>query len=163
MNLNHTDEAVSPVVGVMLMLVVTIILAAIVSAFAGGIWTAKEETLQVSLVARTPDTSTIYFDHMGGDGFNLDDIIFVLDQGDSSLRFTNDTLSCSGCGLFNKAGQEYIRPGDIIVLKGTPGTDSTTFTAGTSIDIDYNKEFTWTILHKRTDSILSRGTLVLTK
>ncbi|MGC9436230.1 MAG: type IV pilin N-terminal domain-containing protein, partial [Methanomicrobiales archaeon] len=30
------DDAVSPVIGVMLMLVVTIIIAAVVSAFAGG-------------------------------------------------------------------------------------------------------------------------------
>jgi len=33
---NRKDDAVSPVVGVMLMLVVTIIIAAVVSAFAGG-------------------------------------------------------------------------------------------------------------------------------
>ena len=30
------DEAVSPVIGVMLMIVVTVIVAAVVSAFAGG-------------------------------------------------------------------------------------------------------------------------------
>lgn len=33
----NSDEAVSPVVGVMLMLVVTIIIAAVVSGFAGGL------------------------------------------------------------------------------------------------------------------------------
>ena len=36
------DSAVSPVVGVMLMLVVTIIVAALVAAFAGGIGTTTE-------------------------------------------------------------------------------------------------------------------------
>jgi flagellin-like protein len=34
---NQNDRAVSPVVGVMLMLVVTIIIAAVVSGFAGGL------------------------------------------------------------------------------------------------------------------------------
>ena len=36
-NMRKNTEAVSPVVGVMLMLVVTIIIAAVVSAFAGGL------------------------------------------------------------------------------------------------------------------------------
>lgn len=45
-----SDEcAVSPVVGIMLMLVVTIIIAAVVSAFAAGMGTQKEKTPQSSL------------------------------------------------------------------------------------------------------------------
>ncbi|MFA5330870.1 MAG: type IV pilin N-terminal domain-containing protein [Methanoregula sp.] len=48
----HTNEsAVSPVVGVMLMLVVTIIIAAVVSAFAGGLSGSQTKTPQASLVA----------------------------------------------------------------------------------------------------------------
>ena len=39
---NQTDEAVSPVVGVMLMLVVTIIIAAVVSSFASGLGDTTE-------------------------------------------------------------------------------------------------------------------------
>jgi len=37
-----SDDAVSPVIGVMLMLVVTIIIAAIVSSFAGGLGSSTE-------------------------------------------------------------------------------------------------------------------------
>lgn len=40
---NRSEEAVSPVVGVMLMLVVTIIIAAVVSSFASGVITATEK------------------------------------------------------------------------------------------------------------------------
>ncbi|OPX71449.1 MAG: hypothetical protein A4E38_01015 [Methanoregulaceae archaeon PtaB.Bin108] len=40
----NRDEAVSPVVGVMLMLVVTIIIAAVVSGFAGGLINSQEAT-----------------------------------------------------------------------------------------------------------------------
>jgi len=47
----HRDEAVSPVVGVMLMLVVTIIIAAIVSGFAGGLAGSQEKVPQASVVA----------------------------------------------------------------------------------------------------------------
>lgn len=43
------EHAVSPVVGVMLMLVVTIIIAAVVSGFAGGLVSGKEKAPQASL------------------------------------------------------------------------------------------------------------------
>ncbi|HJJ42434.1 MAG TPA: type IV pilin [Methanocorpusculum sp.] len=50
------DSAVSPVVGVMLMLVVTIIIAAIVSAFAGGLVTSADKApnavLKVDIVSK---------------------------------------------------------------------------------------------------------------
>lgn len=45
------DSAVSPVVGVMLMLVVTIIIAALVSAYAGGLGTTKDTTPMVTFKA----------------------------------------------------------------------------------------------------------------
>jgi FlaG/FlaF family flagellin (archaellin) len=52
--LKRGDEAVSPVVGVMLMLVVTIIIAAVVSAFAGGLTKSTDKAptanLQVNIV-----------------------------------------------------------------------------------------------------------------
>ncbi len=53
--MKHTiqkDNAVSPVVGVMLMLVVTIIIAAVVSAFAGGMASSQEKVPQASVIAK---------------------------------------------------------------------------------------------------------------
>ena len=47
-----TERAVSPVVGVMLMLVVTIIIAAIVTAFAGGITQTGDKTPQATLTGQ---------------------------------------------------------------------------------------------------------------
>lgn len=96
------DEAVSPVVGVMLMLVVTIIIAAVVSGFAGGLVGENQKAPQASIVANDfvvkgvidtnanngygqglarPDQGTgaaadiyVVFEHMGGDSINLDNI-----------------------------------------------------------------------------------------
>ncbi len=45
------DAAVSPVIGVMLMLVVTLIIAAVVSSFAGGLGTTKDTTPTVTFNA----------------------------------------------------------------------------------------------------------------
>ena len=49
--LKKKEDAVSPVIGVMLMLVVTIVIAAVVAAFAGGIATDTEPTPNVVLTA----------------------------------------------------------------------------------------------------------------
>ena len=48
-NKEQKDEAVSPVVGVMLMLVVTIIIAAVVSGFAGGLASGTQKAPQMSM------------------------------------------------------------------------------------------------------------------
>lgn len=95
------DRAVSPVVGVMLMLVVTIVIAAIVSGFAGGLAGSQEKVPQASVAATEfvikgvidlapeniygqdiprPDQGSgnpaadiyVVFQHKGGDAFNLD-------------------------------------------------------------------------------------------
>jgi len=97
------DSAVSPVVGVMLMLVVTIIIAAVVSAFAGGLGGSQVKTPVATIVAdefhvggtydlmnqttgfgkgvpapRTPSSGAtevyILFEHKGGDPINLANI-----------------------------------------------------------------------------------------
>ena len=100
-HMHITEEAVSPVVGVMLMLVVTIIIAAVVSAFAGGVASSENKVPQASVTASeivikgvvdsTPGSmygqglarpnqpaaaADIYiiFEHKGGDALNLDKI-----------------------------------------------------------------------------------------
>ncbi|WP_342675788.1 type IV pilin N-terminal domain-containing protein [Methanofollis sp. UBA420] len=103
------DDAISPVVGVMLMLVVTIIIAAMVSAFSGSV--AQDQTLapQVSLSAsyvcsitdtektnEVPDHSDklnngIKFRLSGGDSFSLRDITVQLKNGDSVINFDMKT------------------------------------------------------------------------
>jgi len=106
--IRKNDEAVSPVVGVMLMLVVTIIIAAVVSGFAGGLAGSQEKVPQASVVATEfvikgvrdtaggvygqgltrPDqgasdpAADIYLilQHKGGDSFNLDKVQIYLSK-----------------------------------------------------------------------------------
>ncbi|OPY37808.1 MAG: hypothetical protein A4E35_01090 [Methanoregula sp. PtaU1.Bin051] len=70
--LRHTrksvgDDAVSPVVGVMLMLVVTIIIAAVVSAFAGGMGKTTEKAPSATLKVNIVNDGT-----WGGSHFHVD-------------------------------------------------------------------------------------------
>lgn len=65
--MHFNDKAVSPVVGVMLMLVVTIIIAAVVSGFAGGLAHSSSKAPQLSIGVEAHDGSYILIDFKGGD------------------------------------------------------------------------------------------------
>lgn len=62
---NRSEEAVSPVVGVMLMLVVTIIIAAVVSSFAGGLATSTEKAPNAVLDVKIYEQYTNALPYMG--------------------------------------------------------------------------------------------------
>lgn len=100
------NDAVSPVVGVMLMLVVTIILAAVVSGFAGGVFSSVEtptqatfsvtpvidtitDTDQTNAVPDSPSKANngIQFRHTGGDTIFLEDITIQLKSDDKQMNF----------------------------------------------------------------------------
>jgi FlaG/FlaF family flagellin (archaellin) len=78
--LDERDDAVSPVVGVMLMLVVTIIIAAIVSSFAGGLGSTSENapvaTLAIKMFAG-PNEKNVTIEHLGGDPLATKDLKIV--------------------------------------------------------------------------------------
>jgi len=78
------ESAVSPVIGVLLMLVVTIIIAAIVSGFAGGLTSSQDKAPQASIGVKIgwvikddgsmdKDSYDISFAHQGGDPINTKD------------------------------------------------------------------------------------------
>ena len=76
------ENAVSPVVGVMLMLVVTIIIAALVSSFAGGLGTQAEVTPTATFdvdITLNPNANTqtgpmMTLKHLGGDTLDTKDL-----------------------------------------------------------------------------------------
>jgi FlaG/FlaF family flagellin (archaellin) len=112
-HMHNKDEAVSPVVGVMLMLVVTIIIAAVVSGFAGGLAGDTNKAPQASITAKeivvneaydanngnwnqdivTGKCDDVYvvFEHMGGDGINLNNIEIHL----GSLKYAHEKTAIS--------------------------------------------------------------------
>ena len=85
MNLKERKEdAVSPVIGVMLMLVVTIVIAAVVAAFAGGIATDTEPTPSVVLTADAYPTKVI-LQSLSGDRLETAGLDVVVYSGDGAL------------------------------------------------------------------------------
>ncbi len=77
------SEAVSPVVGVMLMLVVTLIISAIVSGFAGAIPDTTYQPSNVAMKATYSQTDGLTVIHMGGDAIGTFDTIVTVRLSDT--------------------------------------------------------------------------------
>jgi archaeal type IV pilus assembly protein PilA len=90
------EPAVSPVVGVMLMLVVTIIIAAVVSAFSGGITTSQKKVPQATIKGEFSVSDGMTIQHMGGDPLALKDTVFTIWDGptfgEDAEEITKQTL-----------------------------------------------------------------------
>lgn len=72
------DDAVSPVVGVMLMLVVTIIIAAVVSAYAGGMGSGTKKAPQATISAEFSQSDGMEIYHNGGDPLTVQTITLTV-------------------------------------------------------------------------------------
>ncbi|MBP2133134.1 FlaG/FlaF family flagellin (archaellin) [Methanomicrobium sp. W14] len=177
--LKNKEVAVSPVVGVMLMLVVTIIIAAVVSSLSGTLVGPEKTAPQSQLVAgydvqindddKTNNVSDnphknncLTFRLSGGEPLSLDNLMIELSTGDSSMKFTSDTLLDSSSAAVeegnkleiyeNKKGNSTyfaISPGmsDIIAVGDTfmlVADDSYDSTLATDDSIKKGRFLTWT-------------------
>ena len=112
------DDAVSPVIGVMLMLSITIIIAAVLMAFAGGMADTKPSTPSVDLSAefvKSGEGIVLRLSHNGGDTLNPKDI-----------RVTAYAASASSSG-------------EQLIIKDLIPADDTAWNAGESITLDAEK------------------------
>jgi FlaG/FlaF family flagellin (archaellin) len=75
------NDAVSPVVGIMLMLVVTIIIATIVSGFAGSLTESQSKTPQAKITATFSVSDGMTISHAGGEAIPLNDLVFTTQNG----------------------------------------------------------------------------------
>ena len=92
-NFSKDEEAVSPVIGVILMVAITVILAAVIAAFVFGMGgNLNQAPPSVSLVASSnsaSDGADIVIKHVGGDALMGSDWKFsVVPEGDTPLYVT---------------------------------------------------------------------------
>ncbi len=98
--INIRDNAVSPVVGVMLMIVVVVIIAAVVSLFATGMLsdTKTSPTAQIGYVGimdgnlGAASKIGLVFENRGGDDIRLDQIRFALKSTDEEVTISYGDL-----------------------------------------------------------------------
>jgi FlaG/FlaF family flagellin (archaellin) len=110
------NEAVSPVVGVMLMLVVTIIIAAVVSAFAGGMSEGTTEAPQASIdvdINYNVDSgmgwraTEMTFKLLSGDPLPTKDLSIITYYTNSSGYVYKNTQTASSAVIDTYAGTMY--------------------------------------------------------
>lgn len=87
------DRGVSPVIGVVLMVAITVALAATIGAFVMGLHPGSDPAPTATLEVSTGDGSdTIVLSHRGGDPVDLDEVAVLVDgdlgDGNASLEGT---------------------------------------------------------------------------
>ena len=101
-NITQNNRGVSPVIGVILMVAITVILAAVIGSFVLGIGGDVQQTPQASLTIEAGSGDDVIITHQGGDSLNLDQTaIYIGNNTDVSpggslgpggeITITNDT------------------------------------------------------------------------
>ena len=112
------ERAVSPVIGVILMVAITVILAAVIGAFVLGLGGETQETPQASL-SYDGNTSEGIIEHRGGDSLEGDDLVLRGNAVDGEADWPeSDTFSA---GSSQDISDE---------LEGTGGTLRVVWTGG---------------------------------
>jgi len=150
---NKNEKAVSPVVGVILMVAITVILAAVIAAFVFGIGGTQTKTPVASLQIKSASSTTnnITISHSGGDAIDLNKVKAIIEQG-TNRNVINE---------LNGTGAQIIYVGDNLVINeatnvsvyvnGVDGTSNIGTTSGnftlasglvtvTLIDTDSNQQ-----------------------
>ncbi len=144
MKLRHNEEAVSPVIGVILMVAITVILAAVIAAFVFGMGPPKQApqaSLRTSSVNITGSSVTV--EHQGGADIILGDAKVIIEQG--SNRYTYPAAGNSTERLV--AGDKLIVSSNTnSLLLNNVNTTSTTAPTGIAYPIVAGSEVTVTFV-----------------
>ena len=150
----------------MLMLAVTVMIAAIVSTYAGGFSGGSEKSPQSSIrVTPNLDLHRIYFDHNGGDPFTLSSIDIVLRTGDNTTSLSTVDVggklqSMGEVGNNGGNNDTTIKAGDTFFIEGNDFGSGTGIQFGSMI-LTNNTKITWDVVDKETSKTISMGEFYL--
>jgi FlaG/FlaF family flagellin (archaellin) len=120
---NTNQEAVSPVVGVMLMLVITIIIAAVVSAFAGGLSAGSEKAPNVQIKASYSQAYGITIEHMGGDAIGTQTTTVMVRPSGTFGSAEHQISVVNKSTISNSAGKNWTEPSGVSGVKSFKAGD----------------------------------------
>lgn len=149
------EDAASPVIGVMLMLVVTIIIAAVITGFATDLSKDTDKTPMVLFdVQYNNDIGKIELKHKGGDAVRIDDLELIVEQtGLTAENGIIQAFSKGNGGLSVRSEddnpKDTISTGDVILVNIDAGEYDTTGKAH------------WTLTYIPTTGVISNGDVVL--
>lgn len=154
------EDAVSPVIGVMLMLVITIIIAAVITGFATDLSKDTSSTPMALMEIDYVDVEEMNgayvksfgIVHKGGDAVPLNElqITYVTNAGES-IGLLN-VLETSQVSVIGKEGANaVVSTGDVI--KVVPGDHA-------SNKIIYGSGVAWTVTHAKSKGVIAKGEFI---
>lgn len=90
-SITDDDRAVSPVIGVILMVAITVILAAVIGTFVLGLGDSLNQAPQSTLSADAGNSSSVTISHDGGDAMAVTDL--RISVGDTTADFSVSSFS----------------------------------------------------------------------
>jgi len=140
-NLFNDDKAVSPVIGVILMVAITVILAAVIGTFVLGLGDSiGDSTPSASISGEFDDEKTVTFTHQSGQNIDVGDLRISNSGSNEGTERGLNSATVSGDGDTFSAGDtiEYEVEGDGTArLVFDSGSTSSTLA---SVDYDTNGE-----------------------
>jgi FlaG/FlaF family flagellin (archaellin) len=151
----------------MLMLAVTVMIAAIVSTYAGGFSGGAEKSPQSSIRA-TPNLELhrIYFEHNGGDPFTLSSINVILRSGDNKTSLSSIDVGGNKVKAFEEVGNSEgttdttVKAGDTFFVEGVDFGSGTGMQFGSMI-LTNNTKTSWLVVDRETSKTISMGEFYL--
>ncbi|MDD1728833.1 MAG: type IV pilin N-terminal domain-containing protein [Methanospirillum sp.] len=118
------EQAVSPVIGVLLMLTLTLIIAAIVNSYAGGLVETEPKAPSVTIQATYSQTQGMEIRHISGDPLPTSAVKVMVKPSESFGRnasqfssFVNKKYITNATGLLSWDGiTTSMRPGDVFYI-----------------------------------------------
>ena len=165
----NNENAVSPVVGVMLMVVITIVIAAVITVFATGLLGDESTTTPMIMIHQGDITTkqgakgtclySVDFIHKGGDEMALENMEFTLVS--SRQQITNYFPGYLGIVTVSGKSED-----GVVATAGDTIKISLSEKGGASYN-ELNAQYysgetvTWTMYDKRTDGIIAQGDFVV--
>jgi len=141
---SRNEEAISPVVGIMLMLVVTVVIAAVVTAYAGGLTGSTKQAPKAIIEGKYSQKTGMTITHVSGDPIALPEVQFRTTPSElfgadaakfawpidkTILRSSNgEPVTFPGSGFYNTSS--FI-VGDVLTIDQANCTD---YISGTEIN-----------------------------
>lgn len=166
MKQQRKDDAVSPVIGVMLMLVVTIIIAAVITGFATDL-SADTSSTPMALF----DTDYLEMGKAGASGsFSIVDSFGIVHKGGDAVLLKDIQISYSTMGGMNHGLLHILGPEDVSII-GKETDRDTVITTGDVIKISADlsssmtwinegDRVTWTISHTKSGGVIAKGEFI---
>ena len=130
MKKSNKEDAVSPVIGVMLMLVVTIVIAAVVAAFASGLGTDMESAPTVVLDATVYTDGKVKLTSLSGDNLVLSSTSVKI-QKDDGTQVGNTVSPTASDPTASDATAKFLTPGSTAIAS----TSATGLTEGKYVTV----------------------------